>query len=127
MNDKLTPFQRLVMANTVVFALSVLMFLPEEQPYNDTSTMGWALYFAIFFIALAFAIRSWIDYSVFKRQQYRWHSFIDEVRILTDEEYEREFGRLFLDEDDRPSWEWDSEDDPFRDDNEPNNNNKGDK
>lgn len=119
---------KLVASHTVLFALIVMAFLPEEQPYHDTSAISWGLYFAVVFVSFAFVIRSWIDYADYKRKQFRWRQFLSELDDWNDQWKWNEEWNLEWDTDSEepplgcvmPAPEWESEDDPFRDDNEPN-------
>lgn len=113
------PLEKLIAMHIVLLGLIVLGLLPEEQPYNDTSTLGWALYFAIIAIALVFTIRSWIDYADYKRGQFRWRQFMSEIDNWQEELKEMKEDMEIWQNELQDIYE-ESEEDPFRDDNEPN-------
>lgn len=76
MTKKLTPFQRLVTTNSVFLGLLAFMLTPEEPPYNESSTLGWAIYFIGVFVSAVFAVRAWIEYAEHKRFQFRYQQFL---------------------------------------------------
>lgn len=147
MTEKLTPFQRLVMTNSVFLGLLAFMLTPEEPPYNDASTLGWVIYFIGVFVSAIFAIRAWVEYAEHKRDQFRYQQFLLEVEEQAtwdaasvydwkeEERIEEEFQRLTAQANEDLNQQvkevldrlfGDDETDPFRDDKEPPTN-KGDK
>jgi hypothetical protein len=129
---ELSPFQRLMVWHLLFAGLVTLLLLPTTEPFNDAPTPPQvAVHLTMIFIVLTMAIRSWIEFiSDYKatrlteeewraanRSEEEWRAILDEILrvdhgdstnlgILDEDEYDREFRRIFGDE----------ETDPFRDD-----------
>ena len=80
------PTEKLIASHIVLLGLIALAFLPEEQPYNQTSVIGWWLYFLVLAVTTVMAIRSWIDYAQYRRDLFIF-GLLDEIKSVSEVAY----------------------------------------
>jgi hypothetical protein len=66
-----TVREKIIASHVVLAGLIVLAFIPPDEGSNNAEALGWAIYFTLIAVVFVLAVKSWIEFSDMKRNQYR--------------------------------------------------------